>query len=68
MTSGKPSSENRVRTQRPTLTERRAIDARRRVLQEGLLACYEIIDSIRQELTELDARERPDMARDRDPV
>lgn len=30
-------------------------ESRRRVLQDGLVACYEIIDRIRKELAELDA-------------
>lgn len=37
---------------------RRARDKRRAVLQAGLLACYEIIDSIRKELAELDQADR----------
>lgn len=31
----------------------REINARRRVLERGLIACYEIIDRIRKELAEL---------------
>lgn len=34
----------------------KAIEARRRVLERGLIACYEIIDRIRKELAELDRR------------
>lgn len=30
-------------------------DERRRALERGLLACYEIIDRIRREMAELDA-------------
>ena len=37
---------------------RKAREKRRAVLQAGLLACYEIIDSIRKELAELDAEDR----------
>jgi hypothetical protein len=44
----------------PPLTpaRRAAIDRRRRVLEAGLLACYEIIDGIRKEMAELDAEVR----------
>lgn len=31
----------------------KSIEARRRVLERGLIACYEIIDRIRKELAEL---------------
>lgn len=37
---------------------RKARARRRDVLQKGLMACYERIDSIRQELAELDAADR----------
>lgn len=37
---------------------RKARARRRDVLQKGLVACYERIDSIRQELAELDAADR----------
>lgn len=39
---------------RPVDSKKRDLDARRRVLESGLLACYEIIDRIRKELAELD--------------
>lgn len=38
-----------------TNAARRAREARRKVLNAGLLACYEIIDRIRRELAELAA-------------
>lgn len=41
-----------------TLAQHRALDARRRVLERGLLAAYEIIDGIRQEMAEIDAKLR----------
>jgi hypothetical protein len=37
--------------------QKKAREARRRVLEQGLLACYEIIDRIRKELAELQPKE-----------
>lgn len=37
---------------------RKVREKRRAVLRAGLLACYEIIDSIRKELAELDEEDR----------
>lgn len=34
--------------------KKNAIEARRRVLERGLIACYEVIDRIRKELAELE--------------
>ena len=50
----------RVTKGRPAVDKaKRDRDARRRVLEKGLLACYEIIDMIRKELAELDAEKVP---------
>ncbi len=38
------------------MPDKKTVAARRRVLERGLIACYEIIDRIRRELAELDAK------------
>lgn len=37
---------------------KKARDDRRRVLERGLIACYEVIEMIRREMADLDAEEK----------
>lgn len=53
-----PKTQQRQRGRPPVDVAARERSNRRRVLERGLLACYEIIDQRRKEMAELDRAEK----------